>query len=404
MASLQKRVVIIGAGMAGSKLAYELSTLEHTPFRVTLIGEEAQIGYNRIMLSSVLAKEVSSEEIALVDVGAMSQYGAEILSSDPVEEADYECKKVRLRSGREIAFDYLVYATGARSFLPNWAQVDAKNVVGFRDWKDVNALLSLASGSNVAVVGGGLLGLEAAVGLAKNGHTPTVIQRSDYILNRQLDARSAHLLQDNLQGKGVKFLTGANPECLEVDHASSLVTAIKTDKGLINVDMVVVATGISPEIQVAKQSGLEVDRAILVGADMQTSEPGVYALGECCQFETHTFGLVAPIWDQLNVLVKTLQGQSAEFSVRPISTKLKVSGVDLFSVGEIQSVPDQEIVLFDSGLNHYRKLIVKGDCLVGAILYGNVADGSWYSQLIQNETNISEMLEFLAFGEAYCQS
>ncbi|MBJ7551730.1 NAD(P)/FAD-dependent oxidoreductase [Marinomonas ostreistagni] len=397
-------VVIIGAGMAGSKLAFELAHLPGMPFDVTLVGEEAQIGYNRIMLSSVLAKEVSEDDISLVDVGAMTQNGARIIASDPAVEVNNAAKTVLLDSGLRLHFDALVYATGARSYLPDWARVAAKNVVGFRDWKDVNALLSLGLGDKVAVIGGGLLGLEAAVGLAKNGQHPTVIQRSSYILNRQLDERSAHLLQDCLQDKGVSFFTSATPIGLNVDQTTSLVTSVETDRGCIEADMVVVATGIAPEVALAKSSGLDVDKAILVSSDMQTSHPGIYALGECCQFKHHTFGLVAPIWDQLDVLLKTLLGADAEFDVKPIPTKLKVSGVDLYSVGQIDAEPEQEITFLDRGLNHYRKLVVKDDLLVGAILYGNVADGSWYSQLIQNQTNISEMLEFLAFGEAYCQS
>ena len=397
-------VVIIGAGMAGSKLAFELAHLPGMPFDVTLVGEEAQIGYNRIMLSSVLAKEVSQDDISLVDVGAMTQNGAKIIASDPVVEVNNAAKTVLLSSGLTLHFDALVYATGARSYLPDWARVGAKNVVGFRDWKDVNALLSLGLGDKVAVIGGGLLGLEAAVGLAKNGQHPTVIQRSSYILNRQLDERSAHLLQECLQDKGVAFHTGATPIGLKVDQTTSLVTSIETDKGCIEADMVVVATGIAPEVALAKSSGLDVGKAILVSSDMQTSHPGIFALGECCQFKQHTFGLVAPIWDQLDVLLKTLLGADAEFDVKPIPTKLKVSGVDLYSVGQIDAEPEQEITFLDRGLNHYRKLVVKDDLLVGAILYGNVADGSWYSQLIQNQTNISEMLELLAFGEAYCQS
>lgn len=399
-----KRVVIIGAGMAGSKLAFELCTAPNSSFEVTLVGEEAQVGYNRIMLSSVLAKEVAEADIALVDVGAMVQCGARIITNDAAVKVDNQSRKVILSSGLELEFDCLVYATGARSYLPEWAKVEADNVVGFRDWKDVNALLSLNSGDRVAVIGGGLLGLEAAVGLAKNGQHPIVIQRSSYILNRQLDRTSAHLLQDCLESKGVQFLTDATPLSLNLNKENRRVTSIETDKGHIEVDMVVVAAGIAPEVALGKTSGLDVDRAILVGANMQTSHPNVYALGECCQFKQHTFGLVAPIWDQLNVLVKTLLGEAAEFDVRPTPTKLKVSGVDLYSVGQICADPEQEITLLDPGLNHYRKLIVKDDCLVGAILYGNVADGSWYSQLIQNQTNISEMLEFLAFGEAYCQS
>ncbi|WP_417553677.1 NAD(P)/FAD-dependent oxidoreductase [Marinomonas fungiae] len=400
----KEHIVIIGAGMAGSKLAHELVSLSSAPFNVTLIGEEAQVGYNRIMLSSVLSKEMNEQDIALVDVSAMSQNGANIIASDPVVSVNTDDKRVFLASGTELCYDRLVFATGARSFLPDWAQVGADNVVGFRDWNDVKALLGLPLGAKVAIVGGGLLGLEAAVGLAKNGHQPVVIQRSEYIMNRQLDRVSAQYLQNNLESRGVAFLTDTSPVQILMDQAGLSARSVVTDKGCIDVDMVVVATGITPEVQLARSAGVSVDRAILVNEKMQTSIEGVYALGECSQFEQHTFGLVAPIWDQLTVLVQTLLSEDAKFGIKPVPTKLKVSGIDLYSVGQINADPDQEITLLDSELNHYRKLVVNGDRLVGAILYGNVADGSWYAQLIQNQTNISEMLECLAFGEAYCQS
>ena len=401
---IKEHIVIIGAGMAGSKLAHDLVSIASSPFEVTLIGEEAHVGYNRIMLSSVLAKEKAEQDIALVDVSKMSQNGARIISSDPVVSVNKEGKQVFLASGSVVEYDRLVFATGARSYLPEWAQMEAQNVVGFRDWSDVKALLSLDQGARVAIIGGGLLGLEAAVGLAKNGQSPIVVHRSDYILNRQLDRVSAHYLQNELESRGVAFLTKTSPLRIQMDEQGKRAKALVTDQGHIDVDMLVVATGIVPEVQLAKSCGLAVDRAIVVSANMQTSVEGIYALGECSQFGQHTFGLVAPIWDQLEVLVNTLLGKVAEFDIKPVSTKLKVSGIDLYSVGQIDAEPEQEITMLDSGLNHYRKLVVKGDRLVGAILYGNVADGSWYSQLIQNETDISEMLEFLAFGEAYCQS
>jgi len=203
---------------------------------------------------------------------------------------------------------------------------------------------------------------------------------------------------------GIDFRLGESPSSF-LQSEEGRVTQVVCENGeQLEADLVVMAAGILPEIALAKAAGLGTNQAILVDQYMKTSNPDVFALGECCEFEQQTFGLVAPIWTQIKVLIDVLSGKEACFAIEPTPTKLKVSGVNLFSVGKIQPTQDDTCILFkDIEANHYRKLVVNDGLLVGAILYGNVADGSWYFQLIQNKTNVSDMLELLIFGEAYCR-
>ncbi|REG84165.1 NAD(P)/FAD-dependent oxidoreductase [Marinomonas pollencensis] len=405
-ASLRKeRIVIVGGGMAGSKLAYELCQQQNKSTQITLIGEEKQLGYNRIMLSSLLANDITQADMALVDTQKMILSGAEIVSGDPVQGISAEDKSLSLHSGRTLYYDKLILATGSRASILPIQGASAENVIGFRNWQDVQTMSAMAGSQPVSVIGGGLLGLEAAVGLAKRGHQVTVFHRSKYLLNRQLDRESARLLQNKLETMGITFLLGESPQALLHNDQGVVSHIERADGSIMATNLVVMAAGITPEVKVAKQAGLQINRAILVDAQMRTSCPDVFALGECCEFDGQTFGLVAPIWSQINVLLAVLAGKHADFSVAPVPTKLKVSGVNLFSVGRIQPTADDNCIVFqDEGSNHYRKLIVNDGYLVGAILYGNVADGSWYFQLIQNKTNVSDMLDLLVFGEAYCQS
>jgi nitrite reductase (NADH) large subunit len=404
----RKRLVIIGAGMAGSKLAHAMATEHGEAYQVTLIGEEAHVGYNRIMLSSLLAQEISEKEMSLVDLEAMTQSGASIIAADPVVDIRLLQKRLSLQSGKQIEFDKLVFATGARASKLPISGVESANVTQFRDLSDVEFMSKISAKSEVCVIGAGLLGLEAAVGMAKRGHQVSVVHRADYILNRQLDKDSARLLQNNLEKIGIRFHLGSAPIELMTTHsdANEKVTAVKLASGkLIETDLVVLATGIKPEVELAKVAGLTVNKAICVNQVMQTSHQDVYALGECSEFEQVTFGLVAPIWQQFDVLVDHLTQKQSQFKIEPVATKLKVSGINLFSAGEVHNHASSECITYrDRAHNHYRKLVIKEGVLVGAILYGNVADASWYFQLIQNKTKVSKILDQLVFGEAYCHA
>jgi nitrite reductase (NADH) large subunit len=356
------------------------------------------------MLSSLLANDISDAEMPLVNTDKMRVGGVHIISGDPVIDMDLETKELCLASGQSVTYDQLVFATGSRAKMLPIEGASAQNVMGFRTWQDVDVMTALKGCQSVSVIGGGLLGLEAAVGLVKRGHKVTVFHRSNWLLNRQLDTESAQLLQNRLEGMGVQFRLGESPSSF-LQSETGLVSHVVCQGGeLMPVDLVVMAAGISPEVRLAKKAGIDVNQAIVVDEKMKTSHPDVFALGECCEFEQQTFGLVAPIWTQIKVLITVLSGEDGRFVIEPTPTKLKVSGVNLFSVGKIQPTEGDDCIFFkDVAANHYRKLVVNDGLLVGVILYGNVADGSWYFQLIQNKTNVSDMLELLVFGEAYCR-
>lgn len=401
--SVKRRLVIVGAGMAGSKLAHDFEKAHGDECQIVLIGEESRVGYNRIMLSSLLANDISPADMSLVDTQKMQGDGVQILSNNPVTRLDLKSKTLHLSSGQAVAYDQLVLATGSRASVLPMKGASSPNVMGFRTWDDVDAMTQLKGSQQICVVGGGLLGLEAAVGLVKRGHKVVVFHRSNGLLNRQLDEESAELLLNRLEQMGIEFRLGESPESFLQSDDGRVSHVVCKQGEKLSVDLVVMAAGISPEIALAKSAGLKTDRAILVNEQMQTSHADVFALGECCEFDRQTFGLVAPIWTQINVLMKVLVGEEAAFAIEPTPTKLKVSGINLFSVGKIQPTGEDSCILFkDVSANHYRKLVVNDGLLVGAILYGNVADGSWYFQLIQNKTNVSNMLDLLVFGEAYC--
>jgi len=410
IAAKRKSIIIIGAGMAGSKLASALLERNGSDYDITLIGEEAQAGYNRIMLSSLLANEITEKDMALVDTQAMTNDGVTVITNDPVVEVCTQQRQVKLASNQIIIYDKLIFATGSRASMLPIEGCDATNVMGFRNWQDVQAMAELPEKSSVCVIGGGLLGLEAAVGLIKRGHNVVLVHRSEHILNRQLDVAAANLLQKTLEDRGVEFRLGFAPTKLLVTQPAAKSNAIKVHSvclasgEMISTSLVIMATGITPEVTLANKAGLDIGRAITVNRFMESSIENIYALGECCEFEGNTFGLVAPIWQQLDTLINRINGVDSGFNVEPIPTKLKVSGINLFSVGDINPQGNAHCITFmDSAQNSYRKLVVNDGKLTAAILYGNVADGSWYFQLIQNKTHIRDQLDQLVFGEAYCQ-
>ncbi|MCZ2723408.1 FAD-dependent oxidoreductase [Marinomonas sp. 15G1-11] len=405
MSLIKENLVIVGAGMAGSRLAEKIQEEYPQRFSITLIGEEREVGYNRILLSSLLAKECVMNDLSLIDVTRFTHQKGVVIKANPVIDIDCQSKQIGLQDGRRLGFDKLILATGSRSSRLVIPGAAADNVIGFRDMQDVSVMTSLTAESRVVVIGGGLLGLEAAVGLMKRGHKVTVLHRAKFLLNRQLDETAAGLLLSRLSAMGIEFRLGVTSKEFHLSNKTSTQADSVTlsTSETITASLFVCATGIDPEVSLAKKSGLIVNRAIVVNQHLETSMKDVFALGECSEFEGHTFGLVAPIWDQLDCLLSSLSAGKKAFSVKPTPTKLKVSGVQLFSVGEIHPLKEEGVIQYtDRSLNHYRKLVVKEGKLVGVILYGNVVDGGWYFQLIQNQTDVSNMLDTLIFGEAYC--
>lgn len=430
-------IVIIGAGMAGSRLAIELArawqsqeteSLEangldsqnlvsktlvaniHKP-SITLISKEAQVGYNRIMLSPVLAGETAFDDTYLYDESEYQQLGITVMAGVSVDSIDTEQQQMVLDNGKTLGYSKLVFATGSKARVIPFPNHDAKGVHVFRDLADVHALTEYAKqGRSGLVIGGGVLGLEAACALATQGATMTVIHVDGYVLNRQLDLLAAELLQQELARRGVGLEVSAATETIEVNEAGEVMGLSLKDGRSLPADFIVMAVGVIPNTALAKQAGLEVNRGIIVDDCMHTSCENVYAIGECVELNEELFGMVAPVNRQVDTLVSVLTrpaGSWCPFVSEPLSLKLKVSGVAVFSAGQID-FDEEEMALVETIVyrapdsDHYQCLYIKDNKLVGAVLYGEVNEGSFYSQLINEQTDISAIKDDLIFGEAYC--
>jgi nitrite reductase (NADH) large subunit len=312
---------------------------------------------------------------------------------------------VRSRNGVEAGYDRLLIATGSKPFLIPVPGHNLPGVIAFRDIQDVETMLDAArSHRHAVVIGGGLLGLEAANGLMRQGMSVTVVHVTDSLMDRQLDRSASALLQQALERKGLRFLLKANTaEIVGPDR----VTAVRFDDGTeVPADLVVMTAGLRPNIDLAKQAGLHCERAIVVDDTLQTYDPRIYAVGECVQHRTATFGLVAPIWDQARVCGAHLAGAGhRRYVQRATATKLKVTGVELYSAGDFIGGPDSEdLVLRDPRRGVYKRLVIEDDRVIGAVLYGDVKEGAWYFDLIQSRTDISSLRSHLLFGKTLCET
>ncbi|HWW68368.1 MAG TPA: FAD-dependent oxidoreductase [Duganella sp.] len=394
-------LVVIGNGMAGMRTVEELHKLDPDMYEITVFGAEPHGNYNRILLSPVLAGEKTMDDIMLNTREWYVQHGITLYAGDPVEHIDRRKRIVRARSGLEVRYDRLLIATGSKPFIIPVPGHQLPGVLAFRDIQDVESMLEAARNHKHAVViGGGLLGLEAANGLQRQGMSVTVVHVTDALMNQQLDKPAAQLLQKALEDKGLTFMLNAQTaEIVGTDRA----TAVRFKDGSeIPADLVVMTAGVRPNIELAKSAGLHCDRAIIVDDTLQTYDPRIYAVGECVQHRSATFGLVAPIWDQARVCGAHLAGAGVRRYVQQTSpTRLKVTGVDLYSVGDfVGGEGSEDLVLRDARRGVYKRLVLKNNRVTGAVLYGDVKDGPWYFGLIQNNTDITSIRQTLLFGEA----
>ena len=399
----RQSLVVIGNGMAGMRTVEELLKLAPDMYDITVFGAEPHGNYNRILLSPVLAGEKKIEDIMLHTREWYVENGITLHAGDPVVHIDRKRRYVRSASGVEVWYDRLLLATGSTPFIIPVPGHKLPGVLGFRDINDVDAMLEAAkSGGHAVVIGGGLLGLEAANGLLRRGMKVTVVHVTDSLMNQQLDKPAALLLKQALEKRGFEFMLEANTaEIVGEDR----VRAVRFKDGTeIAADLVVMTAGVRPNIALAKSAGLHCDRAIVVDDTLQTYDPRIYAVGECVQHRSATFGLVAPIWDQAKVAGAHLACAGVRrFVQQATPTKLKVTGVDLYSVGDfIGAEGSEDLVLRDPRRGVYKRLVLIGNRIAGAVLYGDVADGPWYFNLIQNRTDISAMRNRLLFGEALC--
>ncbi|MGV7207835.1 NAD(P)/FAD-dependent oxidoreductase [Oxalobacteraceae bacterium A2-2] len=400
---MKPSLVVIGNGMAGMRTVEELHKLAPDLYQITVFGAEPHGNYNRIMLSPVLAGEKKMDDIMLHTREWYAQHGITLHAGDPVERIDRRRRIVRARSGLEVKYDRLLIATGSKPFIIPVPGHELPGVLAFRDIQDVETMLAMARNHRHAVViGGGLLGLEAANGLQRQGMDVTVVHVSSVLMNQQLDQPAAQLLQKALEAKGLRFLM--NAQTAEITGPDRVTGVRFADGSTIPADLVVMTAGVRPNIALAQAAGLHCERAIVVDDTLQTYDPRIYAVGECVQHRSATFGLVAPIWDQARVAGAHLAGAGHRRYVQQTSpTRLKVTGVDLYSVGDfIGGEGSEDLVLRDPRRGVYKRLVLKDQRVVGAVLYGDVQDGPWYFDLIQKGTDIGPIRQHLLFGQAMC--
>ncbi len=398
------RLVICGHGMVAQRLLEQLHNAGHGFSQIVVLAAEAEPAYNRVLLSSVLAGETSADQIILKNNHWFQQAGIERRYGDPVVRIDRTRHYVVTASGHHEHYDALVIATGAR---PAPLGIDGERLEGtlsFRDLRDTRRLIDLSQRhSRAVVIGGGFLGLEAAEGLRCRGMAVTVLHRNPYLLNRQLDETGSELLAGRLQERGLDIRTGRSPVAL---LGKRCVRAVQLDDDtLVSTDLVITAAGIVPNTDLARSAGLVCGRGIHVSDRLHTSDPAIFALGECCEINGQTFGLVEPGYQQATVLAKTLSGNETSAHFRPATqpTRLKISGTPIFSCGQTQADKDTESIVWqDYQQDRYCRLLIRGQRLVGAVLFGDTTDGPWYAQHIQQGSDISPWRTNLAFGRDYC--
>jgi nitrite reductase (NADH) large subunit len=403
--TVKQRLVVVGNGMAGMRTVEELLKLDADRYDITVFGAEPRVNYNRIMLSPVLAGEKTLDDIILHSRAWYVENNIVLHAGDPVVAIDRARRIVRARSGLEVSYDRLLLATGSSPFIVPVPGAQLAGVVGFRDLDDVGMMLAAAKrGGSAVVIGGGLLGLEAANGLLRQGMNVTVVHLTSSLMNQQLDPAAALLLKSALERRGLRILLGAQTEAILGDGK---VEAVRFADGLeVPADLVVMAAGVRPNVALAREAGLHVERAIVVDDTLQTYDPRVYAVGECVQHRKATFGLVAPIWDQARVCAAHLAGFGhRRYVQQALAVKLKVTGIDLYSAGDFSGLEGSEdLVLRDRHAGVYKRLVLMGGRVTGAVLYGDVADGPWYFDLIQRGTDVSSIRDRLLFGPTLCEA
>ncbi|WP_339892415.1 nitrite reductase large subunit NirB, partial [Neptuniibacter pectenicola] len=399
---MKKRLVIIGNGMATGRLLQRLFERADHSLDVTVFSEEPGGSYNRVLLSNLLSGELDQDKVITLPPEWYTEHGVTLHSQDPAVQIDRANKVIISAAGVHVHYDLLVIATGSYPTpLPvDGAQLDG--VMSFRTLKDVERMKQIAKEKKQAVViGGGFLGLEAAEGLRAQGMDVTLLHRGSYLLDHQLDDTAGELLLNALEARGLKFRIKANTQTLQ---GSDRVRSVRLTTGeTLPADLVVTAIGVTPNKALASDSGLKCERGILVDAQMNTSDPAIYSLGECCQFESFTYGLVAPIWQQAEILVSSLLNEANTYKEEAVATQLKISGVALFSCGSLQDSPETETMIYhDIQHNEYRKLWLKDNRLVGAVLYGDVREGQWYFDQLKQKTDLSANRQQLLFGSPFC--
>lgn len=398
------KLVLVGNGLAGMRCLEDLLDMAPDRYDITVIGEEPWGNYNRIMLSPVLSGEKSIEDIMLHPPQWYVDKGIRFLSNDPAVHIDRTARRVLTRSGCAVDYDRIILATGSRPFVPPVPGNDLRGVLSFRDIYDVKRMIEYSqSHKHAVVIGGGLLGLEAAWGLKRRGMQVTVLHLAHCLMNNQLDERAGQLLRASIENSGIDVITSAVTE--EIRGKDGRVSSVLLHDGrLLEADLVVFAAGIRPNTSLAEKSGLRCNRGVIVNDTMQTWDPAIYAVGECIEHRGETFGLVEPLWGQAFICAAHLAERgSLTFKARPVATQLKVTGVDVFSAGDFDPKEGdyEDIILNDEKRNIYKRIIIRQDKVIGAVLFGDTEDGSWYAELISDQTSVSSFRHKMLFGRDF---
>ena len=400
---MKKKLVLVGNGMAGVRALEELLKIAPDVYDISVFGAEPYGNYNRILLSPVLAGEKTIDEIMLNDEQWYRDHDITLYKGQKIIDIDRSRRIVKAEDGTQLNYDRLILATGSNPFIIPVPGKELDGVIAFRDIHDVEVMLESARHEHgkAVVIGGGLLGLEAANGLMKQGMDVTVVHLMDTLMERQLDKPAATLLQRSLEERGLSFLMQAQTEAI---LGRDTVEGVRFKDGLeIPADLVVMAVGIKPNIKLAHKIGLHCERGIVVTDTMQTFDPAIYSVGECVQHRGQTYGLVAPLFEQAKVCANHLAHMGiARYEGSLTSTKLKVTGIDLFSAGNFHGDEStEELIMQDPGRGVYKKLVLKDSKIQGAVMYGDTIDGTWYFELMRDAIDVSDIRDHLLFGQAH---
>ena len=401
----QQKLLVIGNGMASVRLCEELAVRCPGRFAITICGAEPQPGYNRVLLSSFLAGQTKWEDLALRPRSWYEESGMTLLTGAIVCAVDFAARQALLADNTMLGFDRLVFATGSRPVMLPKPGMDLPGVLAFRDLEDAQVAQGLGEmQADVVVIGGGLLGIEAANGLARCGAKVTLVHLMDRLMERQLDAPAAGLLRTALARKGIRIVLGADTARITGDTG---VTGLELADGrVLPAQAVICAVGIRPSSELARAAGLHVNRGIVVDDAMACALPGVYALGECAEHRGTVYGLVEPAHEQAAIVARQLSGEAdALYFGTLLATNLKVSGVGIFSAGDFMgTATSQASLLEDRDAGWYRKLVFEGEKLTGAILAGDTSDALWYRDLIRSGSDVSAMRHKMIFGQDFASS
>jgi nitrite reductase (NADH) large subunit len=398
----KQRLVVIGNGMAGCRAVEEVLKRDPDRYEIAIFGAEPRVNYNRIMLSPVLAGEKSFDDIVINDAAWYRDNGITLHAGRRITGIDVLGRTVQAEGGLELGYDKLILAAGSDPVRLPLPGADLKGVVTFRDLDDVEAMTAAAAkpGARAVVIGGGLLGLEAAYGLARRGMQATVVHLMDVLMERQLDEAAGYLLVEALKSRGVDTVLGAHSQ--EIVGKDGKVAGLQLKDGrLLPCDLLVMAVGIRPNVGLARAAGLEVSRGVVVDDAMRSSDPDVFAVGECVEHRGLCYGLVAPIWEMCRALADELTDGAGAYQGSLLSTRLKVSGVDVFSAGRFSGGEGCEDIVFrDAGRGVYKRVVLEHGKVVGSVLFGDAADGGWYFDLMKSGRDVADIRETLIFGQA----